>query len=297
MERGVPQFVFVDVAYSTASTESIGPARLTTPGAPLCAAGIFARETTISRDAWAETRARASGDASFSFRRDEMDREGLSLAGPLVVDLPVLSPAPAQAPTPAPADRCLRLPLVDGSGAPEWREPDDASIGVGVRVRALGQTVYGMAADVALVLRAGPWVGPVHIRGELGVGGGAAPAEGAPPQDNGWFLTVTPGVSAEWLFAVAGRVGLAAGAGYDATWIDFVGAPASNLPGGARGWLHGPRAGLSLLLLPGPSHSPAFRGRTDTWSSSFELYGTAALNDDRGTVPVFWFAYAGDLAF
>jgi hypothetical protein len=220
------------------------------------------------------------------FRRDAVDGLGL-LEKPTALDVPVVDENGGG------GRRCLRVPIVEGDGQPEWTEDPSISTGLGLSVLVPTRRIYAVDAAPMFVLRFGPWIGPVRARAQLAVGG--ADARSANPNLVGWAYG--GGLLADTMLFHAGRFGLGAAVGYDAIGISFATqvAFASDAGSGYQGLIHGPRAGLSFALLPPIPPGRAFHARPDTASATLELFGAAAFSHDHSAAtPALWIAVSVD---
>jgi hypothetical protein len=219
-----------------------------------------------------------------SFPRAAIDREGLLWAKPTALDFKVLHPD-------APAD-CLRVPLVENL-SPEWMDRPVFSFGMGFRIFAPFARIYGVDATTMFVVRFGSWLGPMRLRVELAGGGAWAHSSNA----NLTGYSFGAGLLADAVLFAAKSVGVGVAAGYDITGISF----AANIDSfshqgaGFAGFMHGPRAGLTIGAIPEPPPGPAFSARRGARSMTFEVFSAALWSQERAAAtPALWFTLSMD---
>jgi hypothetical protein len=173
------------------------------------------------------------------------------------------------------------VPVVENSGEAEWIEDPRWSAGFGFGVFVPFRRVYDVDAVPTFALRFGPWLGPARVRAELAWGGAHAHSTNA----NLVGYAFRSGLLFDALLLHTGHVGLGVAAGYDVTAIAFDAniKSLSHDGSGFRGWIHGPRAGLSLALLPPLPPGPAFRARPDAASGTLEIFTAALWSQDRAS--------------
>ena len=264
--------------------------RLAPDGAAPCSAGVPASTTLWADDSASgsssdpTSNATQAGSMMAIFRRDGVDRLGL-LRAPTALDVAVFRQDGSH--------DCLRLPVVVRATEPEWSEHPVFSWGVGVDLFVPFRPIYAADAASMFVFRMGPWVGPVRLRSELGLGGAFEKNTNA----NLVSYVLRAGIVLDALVVHTGRFGLGVSAGYDT--MAFSLRPnvedLSHQGEGYQGLIHGPRAGLSFALLPQVPPGPAFDARPDTTSATFELFGAAVSSHDYASAtPAIWMTLAID---
>jgi len=279
--------VNVRAVYQLRPGTALTSPRLAPAASAPCEDGVRPRATA---DLGAPERpdALAAGSLGIAFPRDAVDRDGLLWARPTALDLTVLYAG-------APAG-CLRTPLVEQGAAPEWSDVPAWSFGMGLRVLAPLHRIYGVDAASMFVVRLGRWLGPVRLRAELA--GGGALAQGTNANLTGYSYGA--GLLADYLLFSVRRFGLGAMLGYDFTGISFAPNIGSFSHDGAgfAGPIYGPRAGLSLGLIPEPPPGTAFRSRADARSTTLEIFGAALSSQGSGgATAALWFMLSVDAGF
>jgi hypothetical protein len=293
-----PPAVYFLGEYRAARGAVLGTPRLTLQGSTPCGGGLDASVFSMAR-AEAEPRPEGAGSTPepeheatpltgeivMGFERADIERLRL-LRAPTVLDVPVLHPDGSP-------PSCLRLPVVRDAQTPGWERDPSLSFGYGFRLGIPVDRIYGVGTIPQFMIRVGPWLGPVRLRAELGIGGAAAIARN--PNLVGY--SYTGGVAADVLLFDYRRFGLGLGVAYDATSIDF----GSNVKAysqegtGYRGLIHGPRAGLTFALLPEPPLGPAFAARPNSASGSIELYVAPEWSSERSAAtPAVFLVFAAD---
>jgi hypothetical protein len=274
-------------AYKVYPGVALTSPRLALTSSVPCESGVPAMATFHSGRR-APTDPMEAGFLETGFTRDAVDRGRLLRWDPTSLDLKVLY---AEAPA-----GCLRVPLVDAAPAPQWIDVPTWSAGMGLRLVAPFQRIYGVDLATSFVLRFGRWLGPVRLRTELALGGALAHAQN--PNLTGYSYGA--GLVADYLLLSSGSFGLAATAGYDVTGISF----SANIDAyshegaGFAGPIYGPRAGLSFAWLPVPSPGGVFRARPDGKSSTLEIFGAALSSQDRDAATgALWFMWSADLGW
>jgi hypothetical protein len=169
-----------------------------------------------------------------------------------------------------------------------------ASLGYAFTLLVPFRRIYAADAAPMLALRGGPFIGPLRLRAELGIGGAFAENRNA----NLVAYSYRAGLLLDTLLAHVDRFGFGVAAGYDVTGITL----GTNVEGlshdgaGFQGLIYGPRAGISFELLPVSAPGPAFRARPDAASASLELYFAGESSHDHdGPTPALWFALGVDV--
>jgi hypothetical protein len=280
------QTVRVTVRYDAPDGVLLAAPRLVGAASAACAAGVRARDYAVTRDApTAAMRDRGSIVADFS--RADLARDGVLEGSPTDLAVEVVGPDPG----------CVRVPVVAGAQGVEWRDDALGSVGFDLRlVVPLSEDIAKMGAAFLLAARGGPYVGPLHLRGELffgsgfggpqtphnaynnfGIGGGALAADGFVVRGDGFALGVQAGVEA---LAI----------GFD---------PAAGVPFPERTYvLKGPRGGLRFVWMGPQLDGRAFHARPEAFTTSIELFGSAWRGpSDVGWVPVLGVAVGMDFGW
>ena len=275
--------VEIQAAFALLPGTALASARLAPMNAPPCTAGVEPM-------AWTDLRLGVPSPPlpprflSVAFSRASVDREGLLWAQPTALDIEVLHATAA-------AD-CLRVPLVTVQ-SPEWRDSPVYSYGFGFRLVTPFQRVYGVDAAPMFVVRDGRWFGPLRLRVELAGGGAFAHSDNA----NLIGYSYGGGLLADALVFTTKGFGLGIAAGYDITGISY-GANIdsfSHAGAGFAGFIHGPRAGLTLAAIPERPPGPAFAARRGANSLSLEIFGAALWQQERAAaLPALWMVLSMD---
>ena len=246
--------VLVEGNYSAEPKTTLGLPHLAPSGVSPCSGGVPASATLWQVDA---------GTFHAAFRGEAIERKGLLDKEPTVLEVAVLHEEEGR------ARECLRVPIVTDPKTPEWSESPLFSIGYGVDLAVPFHSIHAVDAVPMFVVRMGPWIGPVRLRTELGIGG--ALTKNANPNLIGYSYRV--GLLLDSMLVHAGRFGLGVVAGYDTIGISL-GANVDGLSqegAGFKGLIYGPRGGLSFALLPQTLPGPAFKARPDASSATFEI--------------------------
>jgi hypothetical protein len=247
------------------------PARMAPLASAPCTTGVEATQTLLQdeRNDLARDGLRR-GLVAWSFPRPAIERERL-LQDPSALDVGVLHTEGS--PT------CLRVPLVYGTGEADWIDDPRWSAGWGFGLFVPFHRVYEVDAVPTFELRFGRWLGPARARVELGFGGAHARSDNA----NLIGYAYRGAVLFDTLLLHAGYFGMGLVASYDLTAVSFQAniSSYSDKGSGFRGWIHGPRAGLSFGLMPPPPPSPAFQARPDSSSATLEFFAAAVWSSDR----------------
>jgi hypothetical protein len=288
-----PPAVYFIGEYRAARGTMLGLPTLAPVASRPCGGGLGASTFSVARaeadepldPAATAPQATTTGEVVTGFDRKELE-EGRLLREPTALDFPLLHPDGSP-------PSCLRLSVVRDGRTAEWERNPILSLGYGFRVAIPFDRIYNVDAIPQFMLRVGPWLGPVRLRAELGIGGAAATARN--PNLVGY--SYSGGVAADVLLLDVRRFGLGFEAAYDVTSINF----GSNVKAysqegtGYRGLIHGPRAGLTFSLLPEPPVSPAFAARPNSASGSIELYVAPEWSSERASAtPAFFLVFAAD---
>ena len=273
--------VYIHGHYRTDPKATLGYPRLAPTSVAPCTGGSTTTTLALVRDDKAPVSSGSSGTWLAIVRR-----EPTAFWEPTSLDIPI-SYSDGRAGT------CLRVPVVEGHGNVEWKRDPSVSLGLGVQTLVPFRRIYGVTAAPMMSFRAGPWIGPLRLRGNIAYGGAAAEAEN--PNLVGYAFG--GGALADTLLFSAGRFGLGMAAGYDVTAITF-GAnihALSHEGTGYRGLIHGPRAGLLFALISEPAIGPSFKRRKDSESATLEVFGAAAWSHDHASAtPALWITFSAD---
>jgi hypothetical protein len=264
--------------YSAAPGETLAAPQLARPSSAPCEDGVPARIASSSSD---------KDTLTALFRRDAIDEHSLLSNEPTMFDVIVVRGLSGH-------PECLRVPLVVNPTRPEWSQTPRASFGYAFSLFVPFRRIYAADAAPMLTLRGGPFVGPVRLRAELGVGGAFEKNRNA----NLVAYSYRAGLLVDSLLLHTERFGLGVGAGYDLTGLTLsanVNA-LSHDGAGYQGLIYGPRAGIAFALLPQAPIGQAFVARPDAASATLELYmGAESSHDHANPTPAFWLALATDV--
>ncbi len=185
--------------YSAAPGEILAAPQLARASSAPCEDGVPARIASLRSD---------KDTLTALFRRDAIDEHGLLSKEPTMLDVIVVRGLKG-------GQDCLRVPLVVDPTRPEWSETPSASFGYAFSLFAPFRRIYAADAAPMLNLRGGPFVGPVRLRAELGVGGAFEKNRNA----NLVAYSYHAGLLVDSLLLHAERFGLGVGAGYDLTGL------------------------------------------------------------------------------
>jgi hypothetical protein len=268
--------IVVEGKYSNSSETSLGGGRISAASEPPCSGGVATSTLYTSAD---------EGTFVAGFHRDSIDRQGLLAREATSLDVTVLD----RNATP----QCVRVPMVVDPKTPEWSQSPIFSFGYGIDVLVPFHPIYAVDAASMFVVRMGPWIGPVRLRTELGIGGALM----RNPNANLVGYAYRAGLLIDTLLLHRGRFGLGVGAGYDTTGISL-GANVEQLSHegeGFQGLISGPRGGVSFALLPQVPPGPAFEARPDAASATFEIYVASETSHDRASAtPALWLTFSTD---
>jgi hypothetical protein len=246
-----------------------------------CSGGVLAHSVwTESLSMKREVSSFGSQEFVLEFSREGIDKRAMFERGLAVLDLFAVDDD-----TPA-ATQCVRLPLVQDTARTEWEDNPSWFFGGRLGVFVPVKTVGGVKGGMLERLRFGPWLGPVRLLAELGLGlVFSSKAESGKPTSM-WLFT--GGVGASTLLFSLGRIGLVAELGYEV-----------NVPDSRRmdyiPILHGPHLALRISGLPERLGWPGFDDtRPFTADAGLELF-TALWWDgsEPGPTAVFGIALSG----
>jgi len=269
--------VVIRAHYAAAPDETLGTPHLAPTSLPPCSGGVAA--VSVSYNGLTST-------LGAIFEGDAVEREHLFDEQPTVLDVAVYRNSGGRG--------CLRIPLVEDVKEPSWYDRPVFSLGWDASIAVPFRRVDDVSAIPLVNLRFGPWIGPVRLRSELGIGGAFMRSQ----NPNLTVYALRTGLLLDTLVLSAGRFGLGAAIGYDVVALDvgYQIRDFSHAGAGFHGIAQGPRAGLSFELLPFTPAGGAFVERPDSASGSIEIYAGALHGDDgRRTAPTLWLAFGIDV--
>ncbi|HEX3774440.1 MAG TPA: hypothetical protein VHV51_08245 [Polyangiaceae bacterium] len=269
--------VVVQGHYRVEAGDSFTTPVLTKTNTPPCSGGTRAHRSEVNAD---------NGTLAALFPRDELDSQRLLATEPTALDVNVVHADGTR--------ECLRVPVLSAPARTEWLQDPAASLGYAFTLLVPFRRIYAAGAAPMLTLRGGPFIGPLRLRAELGIGGAFAENRNA----NLVAYSYRAGLLLDALLAHIDRFGFGVAAGYDVTGISLdASVQALSHEGvGFQGLIYGPRAGVSFELLPTPPLGPAFRARPDAASASLELYLAAESSHDHDKpTPALWFTVGVDV--